>query len=79
MGHKSIRYEKKKATLISPGQALERGDSRNTQVKILCTPMEYLGLEMRMFILLEISIRQQFLNASTKITKRAQNVGVIQP
>ena len=41
--------------------------------------MEYLGLEMRMFILLEISICQQFLNASTKITKIAQNVGVIQP
>ena len=41
--------------------------------------MKYLGLEMRMFILLEISIRQQFLNAATKITKIAQNVGVIQP
>lgn len=45
--------------LTSQDQELEGGAGRNTQVKILCTPMEVrvpLRLELRKFMLLEISM-----------------------
>ena len=46
----------KRKKFISQDQALEGEDDRSTQVKILCTAMESFELELRMFMLLEISI-----------------------
>ena len=70
----SNRYVKRK-NLESQDKALEVGEGGNKQVKMTCTPMESFELELRIFMLLEISMCQHFLNSPiVKFTKIIQKV-----